>query len=79
MTILWMSRSPADRHASVDFFCLASRVDGSRHATPHSQKSRRAASTYNHCRCGLQQHDAEAGAHTEHIDADQERSRRHAR
>jgi predicted SprT family Zn-dependent metalloprotease len=79
MTVLWMSRNPGERHAGVDFFRLAARVDGGPHATLRSRKSRRVVSTYNHYRCVLQKHYAEADAHTEHIDVDQERSRRHAR
>lgn len=52
MLVLWMRRNPGERHVSVDFFLS---VDGDLHATLRSQNSRRAASTYNHYRCGLQQ------------------------
>jgi hypothetical protein len=79
MTVFWTSGNPGERRASVDFFPLASRVEGGLHATLRSQKARRAGSTYNNYRFGLKQHYAEACTHTEHIDADQERSRRHAR
>jgi hypothetical protein len=79
MTVLRMGRSSGERHASVDFFRLALRVDGGLNAMLRLQKSRPAGSTPNHYRRGLKRRYAEAGTHTEHIDADQERSRRHAR
>lgn len=79
MTILWMSMNTGERHSSLHCFRFAARADGGLHARAVLPEVATRSLELQPLRCVLKQHYTEADTHTERVDADQERSRRHAR